>query len=112
MEDFGISDLIVLGITDENGIFTPGTLSKIGNITEQILEIEGVIVEDVMSFSTTNNVTGSDGLLTVDRIMDSPPETVEEIDELRRGIYGNPLFVEQLVSKDGNGITSPSKRRT
>ncbi|MFQ6040696.1 MAG: outer membrane lipoprotein-sorting protein [Candidatus Poribacteria bacterium] len=103
-KDFGINDLIVLGITDEGGIFRPETLRKIQRITDEILKIEGVIAEDVMSFTTTNNVTAEGGLLTVERIMDESPTSPEEIAPLRQAIYDNPMFVEQLVSKDGKGI--------
>ena len=103
-EDFGIHDFIVLGITDERGIFTVDTLAKLGRITDQILEIEGVIIEDVVSFSTTNNVAGEGGLLTVDLIMDEPPEDAEAVADLRQAIYDNPTFVEQIVSKDGKGV--------
>jgi len=76
-DDFGINDLIVLGITDENGIFSPETLGKIGRITDEILKIEGVIVGDVMSFTTTNNVTAEGEDLTVQRIMDEAPLSLE-----------------------------------
>ncbi len=103
-KDFGIHDMIVLGITDEQGIFRPETLGKIQRIADGIVEIEGVIVEDVMSFSTTNNVTAEGGMLTIDLIMDEPPQTDEEVTALRQAIHNNPMFVEQLVSKDDNGI--------
>jgi len=95
---------LVLGITDEKGIFRPETLGKIQRITEGILNIEGVIVEDVISFTTTNNVTAEGGLLTVKRIMDEAPLSPEEVTPLQQAIYDNPMFVEQLVSKDGKGI--------
>ena len=72
-EDFGINDMIVLGITDEDGIFRPETLGKLQRITDEILKIEGVIIEDVMSFTTTNNVTAGGGLLTIEHIMDEAP---------------------------------------
>ena len=112
-QNFGINDLIVLGITDERGIFTPDTLARIGRITDGILEIDGVIVDDVMSFSTTDNVTAEGRLLTVDRIMDEPPETTQEAADLRQAIYDNPMFIEQLISKDGNGtaIYIPIERK-
>ena len=78
-EDFGIHDLIVVGITDEKGIFTREALGRIARITEKILEIEGVIVQDVMSFTTTDNVTSSDGDLEIKRIMEEVPDTSEEV---------------------------------
>ena len=103
-EDFGINDMIVLGITDEESIFTPETLAKLQRIAEGIVDIEGVIADDVMSLATTDNVTADGGLLTVDLIMEEAPQTQEDVTALREQIYGNPLFVEQLVSKDGKGV--------
>lgn len=103
-KDFGIHDMIVLGIVDEQGIFRPETLQKIQRIAEGIVEIEGVIVEDVMSFSTTDNVTAGGGMLTIDQIMAEPPHTDEEVAGLRQAIFDNPMFVDQLVSRNGNGV--------
>jgi hydrophobe/amphiphile efflux-3 (HAE3) family protein len=103
-EEFGIRDMLVLGITDEAGIFRPETLGKIARITEGILQIEGVIVEDVISFTTTDNVTSDGGLLNIRRIMESVPQTPDEIDALRSQLYENPLFVEKLISADGNAV--------
>src|SRR3990167_9439544 len=46
-KEFGINDLLVVGIVDKKGIFNPDTLKRIARITDQILRIEGVIIEDV-----------------------------------------------------------------
>ena len=102
--DFGIHDMIVLGITDEKGVFNPQTLGQLARITEEILKIKGVMVEDVMSFTTTNNVTGSGGLLDVRRIMEEPPQTFEGAASVRQAIFGNPLLVEKLASRDEKGV--------
>ena len=102
-EDFGIHDMIVLGVTDTEGIFRTETLGKLQRIAHGIVDIEGVIAEDVMSFATTDNVIGEGGLLSVDLIMDEAPEADEEVEALKQEIYGNPMFVEQLVSSDGKG---------
>jgi len=92
-EDFGIRDMIVLGITDETGIFQPKTLKEIAKITDEILKIDGVIVEDVISFTTTDNVTSEGGLINVRRIMETVPQTDEEVAAIRSSVYDNPLFV-------------------
>ncbi|MFQ6093727.1 MAG: RND transporter, partial [bacterium] len=102
--DFGIHDMIVLGITDGKGVFNPQTLGQLARITDEILKIKGVIVEDVMSFTTTNNVTASGGLLEVRRIMEEVPKTSGEAEDVRKAIFGNPLFLEKLASKDERGV--------
>lgn len=102
--EFGIHDLIVLGITDENGIFSPSTLEKIQRIVSQIVKIKGVIIEDLISFTTTDNVKADGDFLQIKRIMGKVPDTQREIDRLKRDIYENPLFVEKIISKDGKGV--------
>lgn len=103
-EDFGIRDLIVLGIRDDVGIFRIETLAKIARITDEILKIEGVIIEDVISFTTTDNVTSEGGMLQVRRIMETVPRSQEEIDAIKTGLYDNPLFVEKIISKKGDAV--------
>lgn len=103
-KDFGIRDMIVLGITDETGIFKPKTLGKIARITDKILKIKGVIVEDVISFTTTDNVTSEAGVMQVRRIMTTIPQTKQEVEAIKTSVYDNPLFVEKIVSKNGDGV--------
>jgi len=103
-KDFGIRDIIVLGITDENGIFQAETLGKIARITEDILKIDGVVIEDVISFTTTDNVTSEGGLMKVSRIMEAVPQTKEDVEAIKASVYDNPLFVEKIVSKDGDAV--------
>ncbi len=103
-KDFGIRDMIVLGITDEAGIFQPATLGKIARITDEILKIDGVIVEDVISFTTTDNVTSEDGVMQVRRIMETLPQSEQDVETIKINVYDNPLFVEKIVSKDGDAI--------
>ena len=102
--DFGINDLIVLGITDEGGVFNPRTLGKVARIIDQILRIKGVIVEDVISLTTTDNVKAEGGLLEVRRIMERVPQSLEEAEVIRRDIFDNPLFADKLASRDGKGV--------
>lgn len=103
-EDFGIRDMIVLGITDEDGIFQPETLGKIARITDDILKIDGIVVEDVISFTTTDNVTSEGGVMKVRRIMETVPQTKEDAEAIKTSVYDNPLFVEKIVSKDGDAV--------
>ena len=100
-EDFGIHDLIVVGVHDAAGIFTVDTLARLDRIADGILAIDGVIVEDVLSFSTTDDVTSGGGLVEVGRIMPAPPATEEDAAAIREAVFANPMFTEKLVSLDG-----------
>ncbi|GBD95893.1 MMPL family protein [bacterium BMS3Abin06] len=102
-KDFGINELIVLGIVRDDGIFQPDSLEKIKRITDEILRIKGVISDDVLSLTVTNNVVAGGGTLNVRPPMPSVPETGEDIENLRREVLDNPLFRDRLVSSDGKG---------
>lgn len=100
-DDFGIYDLIVIGIEDDQGIFRPDTLRRLDAVAQAVLQIDGVIVEDVLSFSTTDDVTSGGGLLTIDRIMSEPPDDDAGALAIRDAVLDNPIFNEKLVSQDG-----------
>ncbi len=55
-KDFGIYDLIVLGIVDEQGVFRSETLAHTTRLVEGILRIKGVVTADVLSLNTTDDV--------------------------------------------------------
>src|SRR3990172_5371961 len=61
--EFGINDLIVVGIVDEKGIFRTEALERVARATSVILKIRGVINEDVVSLTTTDNVKSAGGVL-------------------------------------------------
>lgn len=100
-KDFGISDFIVLGITDENGIYRPEALGAVERIVSKVVGINGVIVEDVVSLTTTDNIKARDGAIEIRPALSGIPETAEEMEELRRDIASNPFLNEKIVSADG-----------
>jgi uncharacterized protein len=102
--EFGIHDMIVLGITDQQGVFRPPTLAKVERIVAGILEIPGVITDDVISLTTTNDVKPAAGLLDVRRIMETVPSTDVEAQAIRDAISANPLLADKLASQDGTGL--------
>ncbi len=103
-QDFGIHDLIVLGITDEAGMFRSDTLSRVAKVVERLLGIHGVITADVISLTTTDDVRSNGGLLEVRPLMVHPPESEAETAALRAAIADNPLFTDKLASQDGTAL--------
>ncbi|MBQ74781.1 MAG: RND transporter [Gammaproteobacteria bacterium] len=103
-KNFTIHDLIVFGLTDEAGAFRPATLEKVSRIIDGILLIPGVITDDVVSLTTTNDVTIKEGQLEVRRIMREVPETLAASEALSGTIADNPLLADKLISADGTGI--------
>jgi hypothetical protein len=94
-------DTIVVGIVNGKGVLNKETLSKIQRITEEVLKIEGVASRDVGGFSTITNVTAREGTLRVAPLMARVPQNEAEMDSLRKALFGNPLFVDRIISKDG-----------
>jgi len=101
--EFGINELIVLGIVRDDGIFRKDSLEKIKRLTDEILKIKGVIADDVVSLTVTNNVVADNGMLKVRPPMLEVPQTEKEIEKLKKEILDNPLFRDRLVSSDGRG---------
>ena len=99
---FGLyEDMIVLGITHDQGVVNPGTLSKIKRITEAIVQIPGVAARDVASFTTIDNVTMEEGALRVAPLMTMVPEQEAGLTKLRQALAENPLFINRIISHDG-----------
>lgn len=102
--EFGIHDLIVVGIVDEQGVFRPSSLERIARATSEILKIKGVVIEDVVSLTTTNNVKSKGGLLDIHPVMKSIPSEPEKIQQLRNDIAENPFLHEKIASNDGKAV--------
>ncbi|OGX05732.1 MAG: hypothetical protein A2Z88_10975 [Omnitrophica WOR_2 bacterium GWA2_47_8] len=99
---FGLyEDMIVLGVTNEQGILNKDILGKISRVTDEILGIKGVALRDVNGFSTITNVTDEEGTLRVAPLMPEAPKTAEEIAALKKQLFGNPLFINRIISEDG-----------
>ncbi|MBI4687224.1 MAG: MMPL family transporter [Nitrospirae bacterium] len=99
---FGLyEDMIVVGVANEKGIVNPGTLEKIKRITDEIIKIKGVASRDVNSFPTITNVTAEKGTLRVAPLMTNAPKNEGELEDFRKNLFDNPLFLNRIISKDG-----------
>lgn len=101
---FSIHDLIVVGITDEAGMFRPEALQRFARVVDGIVKISGVITDDVISLTTTNDVRSKTGLLEVRRIMHQIPADATAAEQLRNAIADNPLLSDKVASADGSGL--------
>jgi len=99
---FGLyEDMIVLGVTNRQGILNKDILGKISRVTDEILKIKGVALRDVNGFSTITNVTDEEGTLRVAPLMPQTPKTAEEVEALKKQLFGNSLFINRIISEDG-----------
>lgn len=102
--EFGVHDLIVVGLVDPQGIFRPDSLERISRATTEILKIPGVIIPDVVSLTTTNDITFSGGALDIHPVMRQVPRNRAEAAKLRAEIAENPFLNEKLASTDGTAV--------
>ncbi|HLF30722.1 MAG TPA: MMPL family transporter [Xanthomonadales bacterium] len=97
-------DTIVVGVVNDAsdaGVLNRDTLGRIARITNAILDLEGVASRDVNGFTTITNVTTDAGTLKVGPLMPAEPKTDAEVADLRTALFGNPLFINRVISQDG-----------
>lgn len=94
-------DVLALGIVNERGVVNQQTLGRIADLTSQIQRIPGVIVRDVTSFTTIDDVTAQGRELAVRPLLERVPQSEEELASLRRKLFENPAFMNRIISPDG-----------
>jgi hypothetical protein len=101
---FGIHELIVVGFEGDRDLFNVEDLTKLFRINREILNIKGVIIPDVLSLVTTDTMRRSGNTLEIRRLLEHPPQTQEEVRQLKETLLGNPLFREKLISQEGRRV--------
>jgi predicted RND superfamily exporter protein len=94
-------DVLVLGVVNERGIVNKQTLTRISDLTSQIQRIPGVIVRDVTSFTTIDDVSVRSGELVVRPLLERVPQSEEELESFRKKLFENPVFLNRIISPDG-----------
>jgi predicted RND superfamily exporter protein len=96
-------DTIVLGVINEGpeGIFNEGTLQKIVRISDQILQLKGVVARDVTGLTTVDHISADGNDLKIRVLMRTAPTTPEGIAELKQKLFAVPLYQDRLISRDG-----------
>ncbi len=94
-------DMIALGVVSDDGVLNRETLARIDRITGEILTIKGVAARDVSSLTTIDDMSMEDGTLKVGPFMPEVPQTDQELHDLRAALFGNPLFLNRIISADG-----------
>lgn len=105
--EFALHDAIVVGVVDdanELGVFTPEVLENISKISEEILDIEGVIAKDLVSPITTDDIRGGGGSLIIEPLLRRGAVSPEEALKMRDSALANPILKDMLISADGKAI--------
>ncbi len=105
---FGGSRVVVIGIEPQDGdIFNPSALSAIKEVTEEVKKIPGIKEENVVSIADrkVKYVESQGDTIKVEKLMESVPQSKEELTAFRDRVYSNNLYVGSLVSKDGKAAS-------
>jgi hypothetical protein len=117
-KEFSLSDIVVVGITNEfndNGVFNPKTLSNIHALTQFALSLHwldeetgkqaGVIGIDLLSPSTVDNIEqGGLGSVNFSWLMPDTPKSQEEALKVRARAKRIPFLDGTLISDDGQAL--------
>ena len=99
---FGISDLIVVGMVNDQGIYNPRSLGALHKLANEILKIDGIVPQDLLSIATVDNISqDGPGAIRFQWMMNRPPETIEEAREIQSAIENLPFLNNTIASPDG-----------
>jgi len=104
---FSIEDLIVVGIVNPDnpsGVFNKESLNHIATATDQILDIKGVVIRDVISPITVDDIQEKGGMLSIDRLQKGMIENQQQAIAIQREALANPLFKNKLISNDEKSL--------
>lgn len=96
-KEFGTDEFFVLAFKDEK-IFSNEVLSKIQSLTDGLSQIEEV--RDVVSITNATDILGEEDNFYVQDLVEELPLNQAELNELKRRAISNPLYANQLISKD------------
>lgn len=99
-EWFNIKDGILIAIQNQGGIYNPGTLQKIKDISIELIAMPEFDAIDVISLYTADNIIGTEYDLDVTSFYTDVPESEDELGKLREDVRDNEMIYRRLVSED------------
>ncbi|WP_022664857.1 MMPL family transporter [Desulfospira joergensenii] len=101
VEKFGTENITVVFIKDKD-LFTPEKLLRLDDIQYALESLPAV--QKTESLFTVTNFKGENGSLNVLPLMDYLPETLEEAARVKADALNNPIWVNNIISPDGNAV--------
>ncbi len=100
--EFGVRDptVVLISSAHPDGIFNPGTLRLVRDLTTDLLAIDGVRAEDVLSLATELSFRWRPGTLRKRTFLEQLPETADELALLRDDLRRIELYDGTLVAGD------------
>jgi hypothetical protein len=101
---YGRDERILVAIRPAGDVFDAVFLEKLRAFHEAV-EDEVPMLVDVVSLVNARSTRGEGDTLVVEDLMEDWPTTDAERAALRERVFSNPLYVDQLVSRDGRLTT-------
>ena len=102
---FNLNDFLVLGVVDDETVFTPEILARVKTITDALYDMEGVIVDDILAPSEVDDILPEEGGgIRVQTLMEDVPESTEDAQQIVAQIRENPILRGKLASDDGKAL--------
>jgi len=107
---FGLRDLVLIGVGNEESVYTPETLQRIARLSDGLAHVHGVVPGSVISLSTVPRVALVDGQVDTNPLF-RPDEQIsaESLLHLRRDVTRRGYDKGMLVSADGKGAAIIAK---
>ncbi len=101
---FGGKNVVVIGITPKQGdVYQPEVLAKIKRIQDGVEQLPEAVRHNILSFAARKVKTikgGAEGM-EVRPMMESVPQTPQDIAKLKSAVASMPIYINALVSPDG-----------
>ncbi|VAX35412.1 Exporter protein, RND family [hydrothermal vent metagenome] len=97
-DQFGSDELVIVAFSDKD-IFTHQNLTLIDTLSEELEMIDGV--DNVQSLTTVNNIIGQDQDFIVEPLIETIPTEPHLLQNIKKEALRNPLYVNNIISKDG-----------
>lgn len=102
---FNLFDAIVLGVVNENGMYTPESLAITKTLSDFVMGLDGVVHREVIAPNLADNIVNLDqGTLSFSWLMDTLPKTLAESVAIQDAIARLPLLQNTMASSDGKAI--------
>ena len=97
---FGDRSMVMIGLEKET-IYSKTAAENIIQLTEALKEVPYVLVDEVKSLATLENISNRDWGLTSEGFLDPIPNSPEAWTQLKKDIAQNEMISGSLVSEDG-----------
>jgi len=104
---FGGRNITVIGIFPKQGdVYQPQVLAKVKRIQDGIELLPNAIRHNILSFGArkAKSIRGGAEGMEVRPLMETVPQTPEEIARLKAAVASMPIYVNALISPDGKAV--------